>query len=78
MTTKITKEFVLSRFIYEVFKNEYKNPVLRFVVQSFPNHDKEIVEDNKFVTLTGHLEDLPADYKNDIEFVHDYIHKQVK
>jgi hypothetical protein len=77
MMTKKTKEFVLSRFIYEVFKGEYKNPVLWFVIQSFPNHDKTIVEDNKFVTLTGHLEDLLADHKNDIEFVHDYLHAQV-
>jgi hypothetical protein len=78
MTTKITKEFVLSTFIYEIFKIVYNNPVLRFVIQSFPNHDKTIVEDNKFPTLATHLEDLLAEHKDDVEFVHDYIHTQVK
>jgi hypothetical protein len=78
MTTKVPKEFVLSMFIYETFKTVYKNPVLCFVIQSFPNHDKAIADDNKFYTLTGYLEDLLAEHKNDVEFVHDYIHTQIK
>jgi hypothetical protein len=78
MTTKLPKDLVFSRFIYEIFKTVYNNTVLRFVIQSFLNHDKTIVDDNKFPTLTGHLEDLLVDHKNDIEYVHGYIHTQVK
>jgi hypothetical protein len=78
MTTKITKEFVLNKFIYEVFKTISKNTVLRFVIESFPNHDKAIVDDNEFVTLIEHLENLLAEHKNDIEFIRGYLHAQIQ
>jgi hypothetical protein len=80
---KVSKVFNIYNFFAYVFKTVDNPSVINFITKSFPNHLKDILNGtiknniNKKNKLT-HLEILFYEHKDDINFIHEYIQKQIK